>query len=275
MILLVDAGNLAMRCLFSSRDSMHDVRLFRYIYFNTLFANIKNFQPNEVVLACDGKGYWRKQLYPQYKKSRKSKREAIPIDFNAVFDALEEINRSIRELLPIKVLKIPRCEADDIIAVLARKLKSEKIIISADYDFAQLLSLSHVKIWNPMIKKWISSENPKIDLFIKIIIGDSGDEVPNLKKGVGPQTAKKLAEKGIEEIKRWVVHENLEKEFKRNNLLVNLFHIPQPVEKIILHKYHKYQLPIPEPAEFAYKYGFRRFIDQMDMFEGIFYGLSG
>jgi len=275
MILLVDGGNLAMRCLFSSRDSMSDetFRLFKYIYFNTLFANIKKFHPNELVLALDGRGYWRRDVYDGYKRSRKKSRDDSPVDFDKFFEVLDEFIDKMRVTLPFKIIRIPTIEADDIIALICRKIKGEKVIVSTDRDFSQLLNLKNIRLYDPIRKKWIESDSPKDDLFVKILAGDPGDEVPSIKKGIGEGRARKIVCQGVDEIKRWIIHEGLQTEFQRNNQLVNLFRIPETIENQILEAYQEYNLPDPQIAEFIYDVGFRYFIDRLDMTEGILLGL--
>jgi len=277
MLLLVDCGNLAMRCLFSSKETMQETefKLFRHIYFKTLFASIKKFQPDEVILALEGRGgNWRRKIYPDYKKSRKKAKEESPVDFETFFKVLEDFEESMRGNLPFKVLKIPKVEADDIIGILSKKVKNKKkIIVSSDRDFKQLLIYKNVKLWDPIRKTWIESDDPKKDLLIKVICGDSSDEVPSLKKGVGVKTAEKIINKGIEELKRWLLHEDLLKKFKRNNQLINLSKIPKIIEKEVMKRYHNYTLPDPQIPEFLYKYNFRYFIDRIDQVEGILLGL--
>jgi len=276
MILLVDGGNLAMRCLFSSADAMADesFRLFKYIYFRTLFLNIKEFTPNEVVLAMDGKGNWRHSVYPEYKKSRKKKRDDSPVNFRAFFEIYREFSEKIKSSLPIKVIDLEKVEADDIISVISRKGGGEKVILSTDNDFTQLLHLKDVKLFNPLKGEWVTSDDPRLDLFEKILAGDPGDEVPPVRKGVGKKTARKIAKQGAEGIKRWIIHEGLEAEFRRNFALVNLLKIPSEIENRVLETYEEYTLPDPNGiSEFVYDSGFRWFIDRIDMTEGILLSL--
>lgn len=269
--LIIDVGNLSIRCLFSSRETISDFRLFKYIYFQTIFSNIKRFTPLEVILATDGKGNWRKKIYSNYKVSRKKYRKESPVDFDKFFKVLEEFNNLMKEYLPFKFIRLPMVEADDIISVLVRKLDSDsKIIVSTDKDFCQLLSCKNTKIWNPINKEYINVEDPHRELLIKILTGDNGDEVPPIRKGIGRKTAEKLANKGIDELKRWLVHENLTKEFRRNNYLVNLFKIPDIIEKEILKQYNNYKLPKPENiTDFFYQVKFKYFLEKINMVESI------
>ena len=53
--------------------------------------------------------------------------------------------------LPFVCLSVNKCEADDIIAVLCKKLSvdNEVIIVSSDSDYKQLLKYSNVKMYDP------------------------------------------------------------------------------------------------------------------------------
>jgi 5'-3' exonuclease len=52
------------------------------------------------------------------------------------------------------LVEVNECEADDIIAVLARQSNSKVMIISRDFDMFQLLS-QNISIYNPIDKKLI------------------------------------------------------------------------------------------------------------------------
>ena len=120
-----------------------DESLVRHMILNTIRTYVKKFKAShgpEVVIACDNKKYWRREIYPHYKAGRKKARESSGHDWNSIFDCLGKIKQELKDYSPYKVIDVDTCEADDIIATLTLKFSAtEKImILSSDKDFAQL-----------------------------------------------------------------------------------------------------------------------------------------
>lgn len=221
--------------------------LVRHMILNSLrlykqkFGNIYG----SMIIACDDKNYWRKQLFPYYKAGRKKMREQSDIDWSSLFDILNKIRQEIKDNLPYIVLHVETAEADDIIATLAKESKEDVLILSADKDFIQLHN-SKVIQFDPIRKKNIKVERP--DLYLKelVIRGDSGDGVPN---AMSPDNSlvdgirqKKIMKAKLDE---WV---NMEwnqlfniPEFKigiaRNKKLIDLSEIPDGITNAIISQY--------------------------------------
>ena len=200
----------------------------------------------QMVIACDGGGTWRKELYPHYKANRKKNREESGVDWKEFFRILNMVRDEIREHLPFKVVHVPGVEADDIIGTLVDQAqefgRNENVmIISSDTDFVQLHQYKNVKQFSPMKKAFIKEKDPVRYLQEHILRGDSGDGVPNVasKDDVfvsgGRQTP--LRAKVIEEwIQNWSkldYHMNIEtyRNFQRNRALIDLSAIP-PTKKL-------------------------------------------
>jgi len=140
------------------------------------FVNSNN-EYGEIVLCCDNKRYWRKEVFPYYKAGRKKAREKSDLDWHLIFDILGRLKEELKENFPYKVIDVDGAEADDIIGTLVpRYANSEKVLIlSSDGDFLQLQKWgSNVKQYNPALKKFINSTNPAEELKEKIIRGDKG-----------------------------------------------------------------------------------------------------
>ena len=137
----------------------------------------------ELVIACDDKNYWRKDIFPYYKAHRKADREASTLDWNHIFSILNKIRDELKETFPYKVIQVDRAEADDIIGTLCHRfgktLKAEDdkkiLIVSGDKDFGQLQKYVNVDQYSPMLKKWIRISNPESFLREHIMRGDRGD----------------------------------------------------------------------------------------------------
>ena len=91
-------------------------------------------------------------------------------------------------------LENERCEADDVIGVLTKKLyKDNKIyIITGDYDYLQLLYNDNVQIYTMKNEKLEKSSGDRYrDLMMKILIGDNSDNIFVIHTKLGPKTAMK------------------------------------------------------------------------------------
>lgn len=201
----------------------------------------------EVVLCYDDKNYWRREIFPFYKKNRKQEREASKYDWDEVFSVLNKIRDEIKNNLPYKVLQVQGAEADDIIGTLtihnSRKETPEPILImSADKDFIQLHRYSFVKQYDPIRNRWIENDNPIQYLQEHIIRGDRSDGIPNILTCddaiVSGKTQKKMSKEKIATLASMDPSEFTNyirlRNWKRNAELIDFGRIPQPVKTRIL-----------------------------------------
>lgn len=222
--------------------------MLRHMIFNNIRMINRKFKEEwgEINFCCDGPNNWRKKAFPFYKANRKKQREENPqnIDWQKLFDFITAIKKELSEEFPYKVLNGSECEADDIIATVCKHYHKEDniLIVSSDKDFIQLHKYQNVKQWSPLTKKFLNVTDPikfKNELIIK---GDRSDGVPNILSQddtfVSQMRQKKLTKKKIED---WVVQnpeEVLEGEvlrnFKRNQQLIDLDYVPNPIEINIL-----------------------------------------
>jgi 5'-3' exonuclease len=100
------------------------------------------------------------------------------------------------------ILKHPKFEADDCIAISVKHLVKRYpdctiYIITSDKDYLQLNS-HNVNIYNLAFKNIAenksSTGNAAADLEIKIIMGDTSDNIPSVFPKCGPKTAQKCIE---------------------------------------------------------------------------------
>jgi 5'-3' exonuclease len=222
--------------------------LVRHMILNSLRLYKQKFGAvyGDLVIACDDKNYWRKQLFPYYKAGRKKMREESDINWSSLFEILNKIRQEIKDNLPYIVLHVETAEADDIIATLAKELNEDVLILSADKDFIQLHN-SKVIQFDPIRKKNIKVDRP--DLYLKelVIRGDSGDGVPN---AMSPDTSlvdgirqKKIMKAKLDEWLKLDWDQLFDiPEFKigiaRNKKLIDLSEIPDNITNAILNQYH-------------------------------------
>jgi hypothetical protein len=224
--------------------------LVRHMILNTIRTYVKKFKDShgpEVVIACDNKNYWRRDIFPHYKAGRKKARESSGHDWNTIFECLNKIREELRNHSPYKVVVVDTCEADDIIATLVMKHSATQkvMILSSDKDFAQLQRYPNVEQYSPILKKYIKEPLPLLQLKQLIIRGDKGDGIPNILSPddvfvVGgrqkPITEAKIIKWMNQEAKEFCNDEML-RNFSRNEILIDLSKIPEKLVGEILHTY--------------------------------------
>lgn len=228
--------------------------LVRHMVLNSLRAHNKKFRKEygDMVIACDSKNVWRREVFPNYKAGRKANREKSDHDWDAIFTILHNIKDEIKTFLPYKVIQIETAEADDIIATLIKKTKKiiaperkkKVLILSGDKDFIQLHG-PNVKQFNPVLNKFVGKgENPSLYIKEHILRGDRSDGIPNVLSDdnvfIEGRRQKPLSKK---KINSWVEEvfmtftEEEQKNYDRNRKLIDLSCIPQHIEDKILDEF--------------------------------------
>jgi hypothetical protein len=259
IVLLVDFNNLLFRTLFAKDVAIKtpnpNYDLWRYLLYESVYLQIKHIRATEVVLAVDDPNSWRKSYFSRYKESRKSKREKQELDWKFVFNEMDSYLRDLKHHMPFKVIKVRSAEADDVIAVIAQTMSSgEKCVISSnDEDYLQLCS-KKVKIWNPTKRKFVHHNRPRQFLLEKILMGQSKDDIFNVKTPsdypvgkrkppMGPETVKKVL---AGDVKKWLRENDYVGNFKRNQVLIDFNHIPVTIKNRVLDAYDQYNFPPPK-----------------------------
>jgi len=273
-MILIDYSQVALATILTFQRELKgnedEVKnLIRHVTLSTIKSYKKKYgkEYGQVVIATDGRQYWRKEAFEYYKASRKKNREASDLDWKLIFDTLSEMREDLVKYFPYKVINVQRAEADDIIAVLTKYVQDNELIqeglmeepqkvliLSSDKDFKQLQLYGNVKQWSPMLKKYVTANKQEITEFKveHIVKGDSGDGIPNilspddifLQDGVRQKaiTAGRLAEfveKGKDACRNDIERRN----WDRNEQLVLFDHIPADVENEIIEAY-KASVPV-------------------------------
>jgi 5'-3' exonuclease len=149
---------------------------------------------------CKRENIWRNELYSQYKANRANGPEdgfmGGPF-FKMAYD--EEL---FQKGGAKAILKHPHLEADDCIALSVKYLTKHyptcKIyIITSDKDYLQLSSHNvflYTLAYKNLTDGKSSTGNAENDLRIKIIMGDTSDNIPSVFPKCGPKTALKCIE---------------------------------------------------------------------------------
>tara|TARA_B100000683_G_C12368800_1_gene506233 strand:- start:169 stop:864 length:696 start_codon:yes stop_codon:yes gene_type:complete len=142
-----------------------------------------------VYFVLDGQPKKRLALNEEYKGTRKYHND------DGFREQRREIIRLVKESVPFMVLRHPETEADDVIAELALHTLDEgdeKIIVSSDTDFIQLLqTCKNSKLYNPVTKAYREAPDYPYVMW-KALRGDSADNIKGI-PGIGDKRAAALA----------------------------------------------------------------------------------
>lgn len=228
-----------------------DENMIRHMILNSLRYNKLKFEQDfgEMIICADDKNYWRRQYFPYYKAMRKADRDESELDWNAIFNALNNVREELKEFFPYKVIQINTAEADDIIGTIVHTegtpLNSGKpiLILSGDKDYIQLHVYGNVSQYDPTRKKWVQHSDPESYLHEHIVRGDRGDGVPNilspdncfiLKQRQGRVTQKRIEEsKDINNLS-----DELKRNYIRNRNLIDLSMVPDDIKEKVLEEYN-------------------------------------
>jgi len=223
-------------------DEYKNESLLRHFILNSIRSYNSKYKDKygELVIACDDKDYWRKDIFPYYKAHRKKDRDSSDLDWGKLFNSLNKIRDEIKETFGFRVIQVARAEADDVIATLCDMYGNthEKIlIISGDKDFRQLQSYMNVEQYDPTRKRWLKENNPSRYLKEHIMRGDAGDGVPGFldpdDKFVNNIKAKQLRQKKLDvwldQSPEEFCNEQMLRGYKRNEALVDLSFIPEKI----------------------------------------------
>lgn len=224
--------------------------LLRHMILNSIRSYNQKFKNEygEMIIACDAGNNWRREIFPYYKANRRKNREKSELNWNQIFETLNKVREELKEYFPYRVIQIDGAEADDIIGTLVNKFgnTSEKILImSGDKDFVQLQRYMNVKQYDPVQKKWRTTNDP--DRFVRehIMRGDAGDGIPNFLSAdntfvIGARQ-KPISQKKLD---TWInLHphefcdEAMLRGYLRNQQLVDLNFIPQNLREQIVSEY--------------------------------------
>lgn len=233
------------------KSSEIDTRFIRHITINALRRYHKQFSSKygEMVLCCDSKNNWRKDIFPQYKGNRrKTDSVTAGVSWSDLYSWLEQIKNELRQYFPMKVIFTPRAEGDDIIAVIAKEMgiTEEVLIISSDKDFIQLQSNMNIHQWAPIKKKFIQEKSPTTFLREHIIGGDASDGIPNIRSDDDSFVNENKRQRQMTKKRReeHMADGNLanDPKFQRNRMLIDLDLIPRDIQEAIRVEFHKEQI---------------------------------
>ena len=240
MALLVDFSQIFIGSyMMAAKYADVDMDVIRPAVLNTLRIYRNKFvsEYGELILCCDDRHTWRKDIFPNYKASRKKTRKVSGIDWNNLYDCLNQLKDELSYWFPYKLIQVEKAEADDIIAILVNLIQERTLILSSDKDFVQLQTFN-IRQYSPMQKKFVDSESAERSLHEKIVRGDVGDGIPNIMSDDNvfidegrrqkPVTKKKVDAWYDLDPDMYCTAEML-RNYKRNKQLVDLGEVPESI----------------------------------------------
>ena len=113
-MILVDMNQISlanvMMHLNMNKKTEPDKAMVRHMIYNSLRMYRSRFfeEYGEMVICYDSKSYWRREIFPQYKASRRKGREQSNLDWDSIFECLNEVKSELTEYFPYKVLKMEK-----------------------------------------------------------------------------------------------------------------------------------------------------------------------
>ena len=202
---LLDGTALAYRAYFAFLKSNLSDRHGRptgaiYGFVMTLLKLLRDEEPEHIGVAFDPDGpTFRHEAYADYKATRQRMDDALLDQIGKLRDVVRAFN--------IPVLEVPRFEADDVLATVARQASERGIevsIVTGDKDLCQCVN-ERVRVYDILkpgqdlvildsagvCEAWGVPPSRVVDVLA--LMGDSSDNVPGV-AGIGRKTAVKLVQ---------------------------------------------------------------------------------
>ena len=232
---------------------------------------VKQFVPDITIFVWDEKKHYkpniRKSILKEYKGNRS--KDLTPHQNN-------EVIKSILYSMGINSIFPSELEADDIVAYICREHTGDKVIISVDRDFLQLVS-EECMLYDPIRKKYFDLQtfeettgykNVEQWYTAKCLTGDKSDNVPGIPRFGKASVKKYLNDPG------YILDQSQLQIFKRNADIFCLDKYQQLPEE---GKYYKDQLAVKIDAcyktfiGYCKEYSFTRILDKKEDWHNLFF----
>jgi 5'-3' exonuclease len=181
------------------------------------------------------------KVLPRYKGNRAKKSWDFLFpksDWNRIRN---DFAKDVSKILRAHYLSLNDAEGDDILYVATnyQKDKYESIImVTRDSDMSQLLHQRNLVIYNHMDRNLTECQNPKDYLGVKILSGDTSDNIPGIlipgkKLKLGEAGAANLYEAIQGDCYNHAIETGYLNQYIRNRTLIDLSYIPSEVQRKI------------------------------------------
>lgn len=242
-----------------AKGQPYSIGFLRHILLNQIRSYHKKFSERfgEMVICLEGGSCWRKDFFPNYKANRAQSRIDSGIDWKKIFEDMDTITNELIQFLPYKFIKVKGLEADDVIAILAKKAEeiSEQdvmgnfdpiMIVSNDKDYKQLHNINYVHQYIPNKATTYKEKKSEFALLDLIVHGDKADGIPNInsdintfvdgkrQKPISTTLMKDLLNNGSD-----ILTESQKKRFSENEILISFEKIPEKYYQQVIDEYNK------------------------------------
>ncbi len=200
-LMLIDGNSVLNRCFFAlpplnDKDGKNVNAVYGFV--NILLKILGDYKPDKLIVAFDKPGHnFRKDIYPEYKATRKTMSEDLASQVPVLHDLLT--------LMKVQIVEKAGIEADDILGTISKAFDGYSYIVSGDKDMLQLVTdkttvlltkrgvtdVDSVNIYNIVEE---IGYTPQQVVEFKSLRGDSSDNIPGV-KGIGDKTALNLINK--------------------------------------------------------------------------------
>lgn len=238
--------------LIDGKKSFVPYRLKQAIIGSIINNKNRKAKAFETVIALDMAPYWRKTFAPHYKGKRSDHRKESDWNWKDIFNTFNELIAELKTYFPWKVVGVQGAEADDVMAILSKLLSANYLVelVSSDTDLVQLQEYKNIQQYSMVTKKMVTpKQSPYLDLQDKIIRGDPGDGIPNIKSPDDqfmnplrkqPSITKKFIDSAIMakfDPTVFCLNESEQINYARNKLLVDFNSIPDEMQELIVQEY--------------------------------------
>ena len=241
--LIIDGNNLIHRTWWTAKNQVkrnEDVNLSNlHIYFtlNAIYSYVNKYKPDKTIAVWDEKVDYqvntRKTEFAGYKGNRI--KDSTPHENNGII-------KTLLSYLGVPSIFPRELEADDIVAYICKNNLGNKVIVSVDQDFLQLVN-TETFLFDPIRKKEFTHDrfeemtgNTHKDwMTAKCLKGDKSDNVPGI-PGFGKVRVQKYLAGEV------TLNEEQQQTFDTNFSLFSLDKIDEMVEES---KYYQDQLDVP------------------------------
>ena len=263
-MILADMSNLAITALQEAGSGGNPMiiteQTIRHVVLKKIYDVYKKIGTHhELVLACDGKDYFRKDLFSYYKANRVKNNDCFDWDdFRYHYPIFKA---ELPYYFPFKLLEIDKVEGDDIINCITdweiANGNRHIIIASSDTDDLQISERYPNWVEQYSFKKrgYITCADYNYSLKQHIIEGDKGDGIPNIMSDddtyMNPAKRSKTLTKKRRDQFEIEIPEEFQANYERNKSLVDMSQIPDHYRQAIIEEYLK---PMPPKEDSIYKY---------------------
>lgn len=215
------------------------------------FQDILDDSEVDFIFALDSglKHSFRKEKFPEYKAQRKLIKRSYNVF--AVKDYIEKVlfpDLDIHGIYGYNLVRVDGAEADDVIACVMMGFTNyrTRILFASDHDFCQLEGVRQFDLSGKEVIPTITRSKGKITLtpkeakMVKILSGDSSDNIPAVKNGIGKVRAYDLIH-NKDKLKEFLVkNQDAAKQYILNRTLVDFNMIPDDLRRTVVESVGKY-----------------------------------